>query len=165
MPVEFIQPDPIDVAEVTKAIDMGLAEGAVMFYGHMETVTATWAADTRPAWQRDGPRTDGNDRVIEIKTESTPFVWVEGGTEGPYPIPKMGPHPRGLGPFQVGFVPKTRPGILASQQGSRFGPFIFPKRVMHPGIEARRFTEVSAGKLNERIPVFMQTHLNMARSL
>ena len=165
MVVEFIVPPLIDLRAVAQAIDAGLEEGVSVVDGHMRTETATWSAHTKPKWTKDGPRSVGGDRLVDYKTSDTPFVWVNEGTKGPYPIPKAGPHPTGLGPFQVGFVPKTRPGIIASQQSRRFGAWVKPKQVMHPGIEARDATGMSAKELENKLPVFIQYRLIGVTSL
>jgi hypothetical protein len=43
--------------------------------------------------------------------------------------------------FQTGFDPKTRPGVIGSGPGRRFGPTVHPVAVMHPGGKARKFSE------------------------
>lgn len=92
----------------------------------------------------------GGARWVELRTTSVPFCYVNEGTEGPYPIPKAGPKPGGLGPFQIGYVPRTTPGSLRSGSSRRFGPWVRPKRVMHPGIEARDFTGIAMKQVEEK---------------
>jgi hypothetical protein len=165
MLVEFIVPEPIDLRAVARAIDDGLNEGIQMVDGHMRTVTFTWSNETKPKWKKDGPKTVGGNRVVEYKTSDTPFFWVNEGTKGPYLIPSAGAHPTGLGPFQTGFIPKTRPRVMASQQGRRFGAFVKPKRVTHPGIEAREFTTESAKIMDNKLPPLIQSRFINVKSL
>lgn len=166
MPVVMIVPGPINIQEIRMAVDTGLVETQkVTVEADMETVTETWGQNTKPAWETVGPRTLKDGRAIDYKTSDTPFLWVNDGTKGPYPIPKSGPHPKGLGPFQVEYIPKTQPKTLQSGPGGRFGPFISPKRVMHPGIEAREFTTISALRAEERLGGIIQQKLNEVRSL
>jgi hypothetical protein len=68
------------------------------------------------------------------------WIWVSGGTKGPYPIPKAGP---GFLAFKTGYKPKTK------SPGKFGGPGIFTgstvkgvMQVQHPGIEAREFERI-----------------------
>ena len=147
--VEMIQPTPFDLKAIEQAIDDALEDAAGIVEGDIQRVTGGWKPENKPALGKTGPRTEGGDRVLTIKTTSTPFVYVSEGTEGPYPIPKAGPKPGGLGPFQVGYVPMTVPGSLRPLlHAVRYGPWVRPKRVMHPGIKARKFFQMSGEKLD-----------------
>ena len=162
----MIVPAPIDIGMVKAAIDGSLEFGAQIVKKDMEDATATWRADTKPNWTKDGPRSEGADRVLEYWTSDTPFVYVNEGTKGPYLIPKTPKPPgQGLGPFQPDFIPKTQPRTLASGPGGSFGPFVFPKQVTHPGIKPREFTDISAMRLDVRMFQIMQLKLDGVRSL
>jgi hypothetical protein len=166
--VEFIVPELIDIAEVMAAIDGGLEDGAKVVESDMKKVTASWR--NKPKWERDGPMTIGGDRVLDYAvtdppSRDNPFPWVDAGTKGPYPIPKAGPHPTGLGPFQTGYIRKSPPFTFASGPGGRFGKFIRPKRVMHPGIEQGGYTDLSAENLKGTLPNMIQFQLNAVKSL
>jgi len=166
MPVVMIIPEPIKIRDVRAAIDAGLIKANIIItVADMDEVTATWGENEKPAWEAIGPRTLKDGRAIDYKTSDTPFLWVNDGTKGPYPIPKSGPHPKGLGPFQVEYIPKTQPKTLQSGPGGRFGTFISPKRVMHPGIEGREFTTISALRAEERLGGIMQQQINAVWSL
>jgi hypothetical protein len=165
MSVQMIKPEPIDVKAATAAIDEGLLYGAETIEIQMNQVTMTWTPQTKPEWKKDGPKTEGTARILDFKTESTPFVWVDKGTQGPYPIPKSGPHPTSLGPFQVGYIRKTAPRKFASGPGGRFGEFVRPKQVMHPGIEPGNFTDEAAKQMDKQLYGIIQTRLDYVRSL
>ncbi len=148
MTIEMIQPEPLDLAAIEKAIDAALADGLKIVEGDIRQATNTWKQENKPTLLKTGPRTLAGDRVATVQTSSTPFVYVDEGTKGPYPIPKAGPKPGGLGPFQIGYVPKSTPGSLSSGPGGSFGPFVSPGQVMHPGIKPRGFFRTSGEKLD-----------------
>lgn len=79
--------------------------------------------------------------VIVYGRHAQKFKWVNEGTKGPYPIPKF--EGGKLLRFRRGNQPHTLP-VAKHHQGSGMarGGFVSKKRVMHPGITARRFTEV-----------------------
>lgn len=163
--MQMIKPESIDVKAVSAAIDDGLLYGSETVEIQMNQVTMTWAAQNKPEWKKDGPKTIDTARVLDFKTESVPFVHVNEGTQGPYPIPKSGPHPTGLGPFQVGYIRKTTPRKFASGPGGRFGEFVKPKQVTHPGIEPGNFTDEAAKQMDKQLYGIIQTRLDYVRSL
>lgn len=68
--------------------------------------TRTWTDKNKPEWIKEvGAGGLGRDLVGMIFTRSTPFVWVEGGTN------------RGQVAFSQDYQPKTRPGTLGSRAG------------------------------------------------
>jgi hypothetical protein len=67
------------------------------------------------------------------------WIFVSGGTRGPYPIPKQ-PRPRGYPlRFRTGYKPKTGRGYRYRGPGKATGPWRSAHQVMHPGIKAREF--------------------------
>lgn len=68
--------------------------------------TRTWTSKNKPEWIKEvGAERAGVDLVGVIFTRSTPFVWVEGGTD------------RGQATFSRDYKPKTQPGKLGSGAG------------------------------------------------
>jgi hypothetical protein len=100
------------------------------------STVASW--NMQPTFEKKMEGTSpGSDKIIGItRTDNQIYIWVNDGTKGPYPIPKHGP---GVLAFKEGFVPKTRPRVIASGPGGSFGDTLIRTRVMHPGIEARNF--------------------------
>jgi len=97
---------------------------------------ATW--DHKPKWIQKLTRTAGY-IMGEYYTVDQIYIWVSGGTKGPYPIPKKGP---GLLVFPSGYRPKTRVRHVGSYAGGSYGEHVFVAgQVMHPGIKAREFDE------------------------
>jgi len=139
MPFKFIKPKGISIDKMRKAIDQGLLATAAVVKVDMELATGTWEPETKPKWV-EKLRTVQGTREWSYMTDSTPFVWVNNGTAGPYPIPKL-PKMEGSLAFQEGFIPKTIPGRLMAGPGASFGKFVYAKQVMHPGIKARHITE------------------------
>lgn len=89
-----------------------------------------WSAEKRPKWTFRIYR-PGAALVLEYKTSSTPYVWVEAGTSWRRKV-RM---PRG-------YSPRTRPRVLSSRMNNpdtRRPAYIFPESV-NRGIPARNFT-------------------------
>jgi hypothetical protein len=100
---------------------------------------------------------------VEVKTDDEIYGYVNHGTgiwsgRGKYPIrPKVrrrGPRGRfrraaGSLAFPSKFGPKTRPGKIGSSAGSRGGPMVFTKQVMHPGIRPRKFDQAIVNRINK----------------
>jgi hypothetical protein len=67
------------------------------------------------------------------------WIWVSGGTKGPYPIPKQ-PRPRGSPlRFRTEYKPRTGRGYRYKGPGKAVGPWRSAHQVMHPGIKSREF--------------------------
>jgi len=135
----MIMPRLIDPNNVQQMVDAALAAALEVAKIEFGLTTGTWEADTVPKWTITTPHTASGGRETSYTTESTPFTWVDLGTKGPYPIPKM-PKMKGTLAFQTGFVAKTIPHQIGSGPGGSFGPWAFPKQVMHPGIKPREFS-------------------------
>lgn len=82
----------------------------------------------------------GNDVTASTSPSGNPKVvqkwyWVNNGTKR-HPISaKKAPTLR----FRTGYVPRTNPKLATSGKSSRFGPWVTPKSVNHPGIKPRDF--------------------------
>lgn len=81
------------------------------------------------------------------------FNWIDRGTGkfgkrgAPYEIkPKPG-NLKGVLRFRRNYTPKTAPVAQFGGPGIKGGPWVSKKRVLHPGIEARRFTEVLLARM------------------
>jgi len=76
---------------------------------------------------------------VSVTTENEIYGYVDKGTKGPYEIrPKK---PGGVLVFHPLSMPKTLPGIIGSGPGSTGADTAFAKKVIHPGIKARRFSK------------------------
>lgn len=105
-------------------------------------------------------------RLRKNRIASRIFRYVDEGTEGPYPIPKVPKTNDSRPPFlayRQGYQPKTLPIAQAHVgPGTAEGPLVFARQVMHPGIEARNFT---ATIQEETYPEFRRDMENLFRRL
>lgn len=155
------QPEPVDIKEVEMSIDLGLQalleDPVKTGYGFF---TGTWTADNMPEWDEMGPKTEGNARILEYSTTSTPFVYVDQGTERHPIVAKNAPTLS----FKTGGFPKTKPGQLLSSAGSPGTQQRFADAVIHPGIESRDATGEIIKQCDEIADSRIQNAINSARS-
>jgi hypothetical protein len=104
---------------------------------------ATW--DHQPEWKKV-IKHSAEGIFWAYWTEDLIYLWVSGGTQGQYPIPKDGPS---LLVFPSGYKAKSVPNTLLSRSGGSFGETVFMfGQVMHPGIEPRNFDKTVALYVN-----------------
>lgn len=165
MPIKMIQPDPINLKEVTQGIDAALIEtGHAVVLPRMDSATHGWVNPTD--WKEIGPRTKDGNREWIYQTLSTPFIWVDEGTEGPYPIPKQPKPPGQALKFRTDYRPRTTPGApFSGGPGVAVGPWRSAEQVMHPGIEERNFTGMAAEECEDKLPNNTQRSVDRTRSL
>lgn len=66
--------------------------------------------------------------------------------------------------FRPGYRASTTPGVLKSRRSYRSGPFVYARRVAHPGIQPRRFTETIMDAYRNPFMAEMQSAIdNIAR--
>ena len=75
------------------------------------------------------------------------YFYTDWGTERHVIRARRAPRLR----FRTKFSPKTRVRVIGSRRGSRDGAWTAPKAVMHPGTEARMFTEEIHDRRSEKI--------------
>jgi len=81
------------------------------------------------------------------------FQWVDKGTGkygkrgSAYEIKPKRSNVKGLLTFRRNYYPKTAPVAQFGGPGVKGGPWVSKKVVLHPGIEARRFTEVLLARM------------------
>lgn len=97
-----------------------------------------WEEVNQPDFKLSGPKTVNGNRELEYSTTSTPYVWVDNGTDGPYEI-----HAKNFPvlSFKPDSKPKTQPGKLMSMPGFSGSQWRSAESVIHPGITPRHFTE------------------------
>jgi hypothetical protein len=152
--IEFIQPVPYDISQIRRDLIEGMAASGEIVKADFKLTYWNWKDENQPKWKEVGPRSVSGDLVWKYTTTSTPFIWVDLGTEGPYPIPKN-PDPMRRLKFQTGFVAKTKPGKLMSGMGGSFGPWVSPVQVEHPGIEEREFSVTVKKNQDKHLPSLM----------
>lgn len=88
------------------------------------------------------------------------FQYVDKGTKGPYPIPKVVVPGRMLR-FQAGYSARTMP--IAKYNvgtGQHFGNWVSKKQVMHPGVKPRKFLETYLDDLIPSLQARVQTEID-----
>lgn len=135
------QPDKLARA-VANALD-GAAKGALVDF---KVTTQTW--QHQPDFAIDEPSADR--RVVG--TDDDIYGFVSGGTK-PHIIVA---HGKALAFPGGGFRPKSRPGYIGSNKGSKGGAVVFRPKVSHPGTAPREFDEAIADKWQKELPVTMQ---------
>ena len=135
----------LDPQKLARAIQNGLdgaAKGAVVDF---KTTTATW--DHQVDFETAEP--DAARRVVG--TDDEIYGYVNTGTR-PHVIVA---HRAALA-FGVGGRPKSRPGYIGANTGSKGKGTVFRKMVNHPGTKARGFDKAIAAKWQEQLPIIMQ---------
>lgn len=158
MAVRIIKPKGINIAQMKKAIDQGLLATGAVVKADIKLATGTWEHEVK--WEEKLGTQKGN-REWSYTTTDEIYKYVDDGTKGPYPIPKV-PKTDGFLKFQEGFVPKTAPGRLVAGPGASFGKFVYAKQVMHPGIAARNMTKQVAERVMKEAAWRMQDAIKEA---
>ena len=86
------------------------------------------------------PVREGGGAAFAVMTDDEIFHYVDQGTKGPYPIPRVARPGKRLA-FRTKYRAKTRRRVLGSGAGGSSGDLVRPTQVMHPGIKARQFTQ------------------------
>ena len=137
-----------DLKKIEANIDSGLDDGARKVQGELGRNTTTWNHDVRFEIAREkGVRIiDTNDQIYQYVTNGTPAHPIR-ARNAPY-----------LAFFRTGFRSKTRAGRLGSSGGARATQnFRRMKQVMHPGIQARNFEELTVKKWQKYIVKILET--------
>ena len=130
---KWIKPKRIPIGEIDRRLRFALEQAGAIVRADYQLFTATWEHDSLPEWHAKAPRKVGRDLIWDYWTDSTPFIYVELGTE-PHTIrARFAPMLK----FQTGFIAKTKPRQLMSGPGARFGDWASKLEVQHPGNEPR----------------------------
>jgi len=84
--------------------------------------------------------------VGKVVTMDEIWALVNAGAKR-HDIPKQ----PGFVSFQTGYVAKTKPGWIGSQQGGSFGEWVTQRQVQHPGFEARDFVGAIAKEIPDKL--------------
>ena len=117
-----------------------------------EKTTATWSHDV--PFRKEFSRQAGGLGVI-VSTDDEIYGYVDKGTKRHLIRSKKAGTP--LAYNKGGFKAKTVPGRIQSGAGSpATGPLRRPYQVMHPGTEARRFSEILQQKWQKGLQPIMR---------
>jgi len=135
-----------DPRKLARAVANGLDSAQAGALVDFKVTTATW--QHQPDFETKKP----NEATRTVETDDEIYGYVSGGTK-PHVIVAHGKALRFPGP---GFRPKSRPGAIRSNQGSKGKGMVFRKKVNHPGSKARDFDKAIADKWNKELPITMQ---------
>lgn len=136
----------LDTAKLARAVKNGLDAAQAGVLIDFKVTTATWSTPVAFAKQ-----TPSADRRI-VRTDNEIYGFVNEGTR-PHVIVA---HGKALAFPGGGFRPKSRPGYIGADAGSKGKGTTFRKQVNHPGSKARGFDTAIAEKWNKQLPIVMQ---------
>lgn len=122
---------------------------AVLLYG--ETV-ATWTH--KPTFEPVQTA-----RGWAVKSDPKyPYAWVNAGTK-PHIIEA---HRAKLLRFTYPYRAKTKVNVISAYKGGRGNKWASKRRVNHPGVEARNFTDIIMKRIQKRAAEYVRDKLNQA---
>jgi len=144
-----ILPQKFKVAAFKAALAVGGKDVGEEILKDFKATTRTWDHQPRFVVKSSGIFSMN----VSVTTDDQIYGWVNDGTK-PRVI-------KGVGPVSIGFIPKTKPGVIGSEVGSK-GVIHFAKNIQHPGSEARKFDEAIKDKWNDKLGDKFQTQLDLA---
>lgn len=155
--VSLIHPDRVDFTALEKALRASMDRTAKYCLRAYRATTGRWKHQVSFVVERAygaGSEYFGQTEHYNVRTYDPIYHMVDVGTEGvgiyggkyviqPRQLTNAQGRPTALR-FQAGYNPSTRPGKLDSHGSERYGDDVYTPTVLHPGIRARRFTEIIA---------------------
>ena len=149
-------PEPLRVKQMEAVILKDMQRMAREMKKDYSKTTTTWDTNVTFQYRTEKAQPMTGAMKVDIQVGPKPntdgariYGYVDKGTRGPYPIPKVGNTTAKTLYFQWGgkgsYKAKTSPRTLGAKSGGPSGPMVSFKRVMHPGIKhPRKFTETIA---------------------
>lgn len=109
---------------------------------------------------RKSHKTTANRLSAQTATDSDIMLWLDEGTKAHLIMARARGRHLGRLAFQTGFIPKTKPRTIGSGAGGRFGDFVYPPAVWHPGTKPRKFTDEIVNRRKDRYKIAMQRALD-----
>jgi hypothetical protein len=140
--VATIKPKRLKVDQIRLNILNALrAEGRII-KRELEKTTTTWKGE-KPKFDI-AIGLDSRDAILLVgpagsQKGAEKWIWLDEGTK-PHPI-RAKNAPNLIFRHGSGFRPKTKVQTFASFPGANKGPWVSKKRVIHPGIKARKWSE------------------------
>ena len=170
-------PEPLRVKQMEAVILKDMQRMAREMKKDYSKTTTTWDTNVTFQYRTEKAQPMTGAMKVDIQVGPKPntdgariYGYVDKGTRGPYPIPKVGNTTAKTLHFQWGgpgsYKAKTSPRRLGSTGGGPSGPMVSFKRVMHPGIKhPRKFTETIARRWGQLSRGFAaKTILGVARA-
>ena len=133
-----------------------------------DRVTSGWTGE-RPEWmvKYQAGATWIQLSIVPANPESEgsmKWLWLDEGTEGPYPIPK---DPNAKGPlfFMSEYSAGSSVGSLTTYKASSSGSLVSAKQVMHPGIAARGWSELLQTEWEDKSAIWAADAMKEAAKL
>lgn len=139
----FVPREVIKLASVSKNIQHVMIQKTQQeFRRELQKTVRTW--DNKPNWTLEH---HFGVQVLWVKvfTYSTQYRLVNAGAK-PHIIR---PRKAGMLRFRTGYKAKSRPHLIGSFAGGKFGDYISTNSVSHPGFEAREFDKTIAEEYQE----------------
>lgn len=155
-----ILPQPLNVSDMMHDLIDGMRDLGVEIRENFEDTTKTW--DHKPVWDppTSVPKVGTKMISVETTTEDLRYLWVNSGTKKDYPITAR--RAKTLA-FPSQFISKTFPGIIGSGVGFSGDVDRFPKEIIHPGIEARKFDVEIRKRQEKNAKIIMDRAIGLAR--
>lgn len=155
-----IIPRPLNVSGIQQALINGMRDVGERIREDFEDTTKTWNHQPKFEPHFPIPQVSADSITVTTETDDKIYGWVNQGTKGPYPIPKV-PGVKRLA-FPSEFVAKTSPGIVGSGVGFSGGEMKFPLQVMHPGVKPRKFDADIAEKNKNNFKTMITYAMSLA---
>lgn len=125
----------VDAGVARRNIERAQMRAANKILQDLESFTTDWESPVRFTAERQG-------EVVVVGTRDMRFRFVDRGTRPHVITPRRATFLR----YPGGFRPKTAPGRITSTYGGKSGPYVFHRKVYHPGAAPRRVTQAIAQK-------------------
>jgi len=154
-------PKGFDLSKVEKSLQSGLLEASHEYRADMESFVMNWVHKP-DIMQESRGRSDGYAIQIFPTGDNLKFwLWVSFGVPGKTIVPVRAKHLvfkyRGPG---ISYAPKTAPGGAFGGAGKKVGPVKRFDGVQWPGIEPRKFEEVTIKANQKRFDKIMADALD-----
>ena len=151
-----IQPRVLNVKEMNDSLSRGMKKSRDKMLQMFKRTTKTWKH--KVTFETAMGETFGN-RFVSVWTSDKIYEYVDKGTQEHIILPKK---PGGVLAFRGVYKAKTTPGVLDAHGGGSSGPTIFSRGVIHPGTEARGFSELIQGEMEKEFEETMGEALSKA---
>lgn len=155
-----IRPKPLNIAKMKHDLIDGMRDIGVVIRENFEDTVKTWS--NKPSFQPTPviPKVSMDFISVETSVVDDVYTILNEGSKKNYPIQAV--NAKAL--YYPGtFVAKTSPGIIHSGVGFSGPPMVITNRVIHPGIEARKFDETIKDKQEKNAKVILDRAMSLAR--
>lgn len=131
-----VKPPKLNVKEMNDALNRGMKKTRDTMLKSYKRTVKTWS--DKPEFETAMGEVHGH-RFVHVWTDDPIYAYVDKGTKEHIILPKR---PGGVLAFRGVYKAKTTPGVIDAHGGGSSGPTVYSKGVIHPGNEARGFSEM-----------------------